>query len=122
MLTSCSLERLFHMFTCGFDFVLQVGVSLLKLIKNSNTHTSNITVWGGEAVLAVLRGDTGCHDCLTILVLGFTDIVSKVNGLQVLHRHRALRETRGVAHTSVNQPPGCLDVDGPVFLHMKHNM
>uniref|UniRef100_A0A3Q3FPN2 Uncharacterized protein n=1 Tax=Labrus bergylta TaxID=56723 RepID=A0A3Q3FPN2_9LABR len=37
--------------------------------------------------------------------------ISKVNGLHVLYSHDALGDPRGVAHTSVHQPPRGLDVN-----------
>ncbi len=64
----------------------------------------------------LLGDDFGRHDCLTMLVLGFTDVVSKVDGLHVVYSHDALGDPRGVAHTSVNQPPGSLDVNRTVVL------
>lgn len=52
-----------------------------------------------------------------MLALGFTDVVSEVDGFHVLYSQDALCDARGVAQTSVNQPPGGLDVNRPVVLH-----
>lgn len=69
--------------------------------------------------LGLLGDDVGHHNCLTMLVLGFTDVVSKVDGLHVVYSHDALGDPRGVAHTSVNQPPGSLDANWTVVLRSK---
>uniref|UniRef100_A0A3B4UCM5 Uncharacterized protein n=1 Tax=Seriola dumerili TaxID=41447 RepID=A0A3B4UCM5_SERDU len=50
--------------------------------------------------------DVDCHDRLTVLVFGFTDVVPKVNGLHVLYSHDTLGDPCGVGHTPVHQPPG----------------
>lgn len=36
-------------------------------------------------LLRLFGGDVDCNDCLTVLVFGFTDVVSKVDGLHVLY-------------------------------------
>lgn len=61
--------------------------------------------------------DVGCHSCLTIQVLGFTDVPAKVDGLQVLYGDDALGDPGGVTHASVNQPPGAVDVDRTAVLN-----
>uniref|UniRef100_A0A3B5A3E5 Uncharacterized protein n=1 Tax=Stegastes partitus TaxID=144197 RepID=A0A3B5A3E5_9TELE len=66
--------------------------------------------------------DAGRHTRLAVLVLGFTHIVSKVDGLHVLDGHDALRHPGGVAHPSVDQPPGGLDVNWTVVLHRKQTV
>lgn len=73
-------------------------------------------------MLVLFGDDVGPHSCLTMLVLGFTYVVSKVDGLHVLYSHDALGDPRGVAHTSVNQPPGSLDVNWTVVLRQKPNL
>lgn len=78
----------------------------------NNTLTSNTTP-------GLFGDDVGHHNCLTVLVLGFTDVVSKVDGLHVFYSHDALGDPRGVAHTSVDQPPGGLDVNWAAVLHNK---
>lgn len=75
--------------------------------------------WLVCSMLGLLGDDVGCHNCLTMLVLCFTDVVSKVNGLHVVYSHDALGDPRGVAHTSVNQPPGSVDVNWTVVLRNK---
>lgn len=65
-----------------------------------------------------LFGDeVGRHDRLTAWVLGFADVVSKVNGLHVLYSHDTLGDPRDVAHTSHNQPPGSVYVNRTATLH-----
>uniref|UniRef100_A0A3B4YRN2 Uncharacterized protein n=1 Tax=Seriola lalandi dorsalis TaxID=1841481 RepID=A0A3B4YRN2_SERLL len=54
--------------------------------------------------------DVDCHDRLTVLVFGFTDVVPKVNGLHVLYSHDTLGDPCGV------------DVNRTVVLHNKTNM
>uniref|UniRef100_A0A8D0B0F8 Uncharacterized protein n=1 Tax=Sander lucioperca TaxID=283035 RepID=A0A8D0B0F8_SANLU len=65
--------------------------------------------------------DVDRHSCLTVLVLGVTDVVSKVDGLHVFYSHDTLGQARGVAHSSVNQPPGRLDANWATVLHNKTN-
>lgn len=72
-----------------------------------------------QAPLGLFGDDVGRHNCLTMLVLGFADIGPKVDGLHVFYSHDALGDPRGVAHASVNQPPGSLDVNWAIVLHNK---
>lgn len=58
-----------------------------------------------RAPLGLFGDDVGCHNCLTMLVLGFTDVDSKVDGLHVFYSHDALGDPRGVTYASVDQPP-----------------
>lgn len=65
----------------------------------------------------LLGEDVGHHTSLSVLVLGFTDVVPKVDGLQVLDSQDALGDPGGVAHPSVDQPQGHVDVNWTVVLH-----
>lgn len=68
------------------------------------------------------RGDCGRHSCLAVYVLGFTDVVTEVDSLHVLHRQDALGDPGGVAHASVHQPPQRLDVNRTLVLQQhKHS-
>lgn len=51
-----------------------------------------------------------------MLVLGFADVVSKVDGLHVLHTEDALGDACRVAHPSVDQPPRRLNVNRTLVL------
>ena len=99
-------------YTCGFHLA---GVLLLRL---DDTVTTNETRTRPPS-LRLFGDDVGRQDRLTVLVLGFTDVVSEVDGLHVLYGHDALRHPRGVARPSVNQPPGRLDVNWTAVLHNK---
>lgn len=66
--------------------------------------------------------DVGRHHRLTVLVLGFTDVVSKVDGLHVFYSHDALGDACSVAHPPVNQPPGGVDVNRTAVLNNITNM
>lgn len=55
--------------------------------------------------LGLFGDDVGCHNSLTMLVLGFTHVDSKVDGLHVFHSNDALGDTRGVTYASIDQPP-----------------
>uniref|UniRef100_A0AAY5K079 Uncharacterized protein n=1 Tax=Esox lucius TaxID=8010 RepID=A0AAY5K079_ESOLU len=52
-----------------------------------------------------IGANTGGHSCLSVLVLGSTDVFPKVNGLQVINGHDALGDARSVCYSSVDQPP-----------------
>ena len=82
-----------------------------------NTSTSNVIL-----IVGLFGDDVDGHDRLTVPVFGFTDVVSKVDGLHVLHGHDTLGDPCGVTHVPVNQPPGGEDVNRTKVLHNKTNM
>lgn len=51
-----------------------------------------------------------------MLVLGSAHVPPEVDGLHVLDGDDALGDARRVAHASVHQPPGGLDVSGTLAL------
>lgn len=70
----------------------------------------------------LLADDAGRHDCLAVLVLGFTDVVSKVDCLHVLDGQDTLGDACRVAHASVDQPPGRLNVNRTLVLHNERTL
>lgn len=54
------------------------------------------------APLLLFGDNAGRHNCLTVPVLGFTDVVSEVDGLHVFYCQDALGHPSDVTHASVN--------------------
>lgn len=67
----------------------------------------------------VFGDDVGHHDCFTVPVLGFADIIPKVDGLHVLDGQDGLGHSRRLARASLNQPPGGMSVNWAPVLHNK---
>lgn len=81
---------------------------LLKLYVKNMSKDCNISHNVSQGLLEGLFGDdVEWQNRLSVLVFGFADVVSKVNGLQVLYSQDTLRDPRGVPHAPVHQPPGC---------------
>lgn len=99
------------------DFMYFIDLKKKKKKTHKCVKNSWISDGASRSGCLGLFGDGGPHDCLAMLALGFTHVFSKVNGFHVLYRQDALGDARGVAHTSVNQPPGSLDVNGSGALH-----
>lgn len=95
-----------------------VSVSLVGVFQLclNNCHIKQTITW---APLRLFGDDVGRHNCFTMLVLGFTDVVSKVDGLHVFYSHDTLGDPRGVTQASVNQPRGSVDVNWALVLHNK---
>lgn len=69
-----------------------------------------------QAPLHLFGDDVSRHNGLTVQVLGFTYVGSKVYGLHVFHGHDALGEPRSATHAPVHQPPGSVGVNRPLVL------
>lgn len=67
----------------------------------------------------VYGDDVSDNNCFTMAVLGFADILPKVDGLHVLDGQDALRHSCRVTCTSLNQPPGSVYMNWALVLQNK---